>query len=72
MNRKELLRLAADARPRDEADYASERQIEAEMRFFEMAEPLIPPDKRASFDQYLLKATTNEMIDETLLVIGVR
>jgi hypothetical protein len=71
-NRVVILRLAADARPQNEADYASERQVEAQTRFFEVVEPLIPADKLITFVHYINKATTDEMIDEALRVIGVR
>jgi hypothetical protein len=59
--------LAAEARPKDDAEWGSERQIAAENKFFEKFHEAMgdTPD----FDRWCLKATTDEMIDEALRLL---
>jgi hypothetical protein len=60
-------KMAAAARPIDDDDWGSDRQIEAENAFFGAC----PHDADGNvfsedFENYCLKATTDEMIDEAL------
>jgi hypothetical protein len=61
----QLLRLAAAARPVNDGDWGSERQIAAQNAFFDAVGPL-----GDGFDAFCLKATVDEMIDEALRVVG--
>jgi len=60
----DLEALAREARPLDDADWGTERQINAENAFFDAFHAAMgdTPD----FDDWCLKATTDEMIDEAL------
>lgn len=64
MNIVKLEALALDARALDEADWGTERQINAENAFFEAFHALM--GDTPEFDTWCLKATTDEMIDEAL------
>jgi hypothetical protein len=59
--------LAQAARPQDDFDWGSERQITAETAFYETVGPL-----GEAFEQYALKATADEAIDEALRIIRRR
>lgn len=50
----------------DEADYGSDRQIEAENAFFEEVEALVGPDSWEGFEGRTLKAATDERIDAAM------
>lgn len=58
-------RMAADARAVDEDDWGSDRQIEAENGFFAAVAVWMSAD----FDDWCLKATSEEMLDEALRVL---
>ena len=61
----EIIRgLAAGAKPVSSEDWGSERQIAAEREFFRITLPLLDHEVRAQFEEWALKATTEEMIDE--------
>lgn len=62
--------LAQDARPRDEADWGTERQINAENTFFDAFHDAM--GDTPEFDDWCLKATTGEMIDEALRLAKIR
>ena len=59
--------LARAARPIDDDDWGTDRQIEAENAFFEAAGDLGP-----DFEAFSNKATSNEMIDEALRILRAR
>ena len=61
--------LAREARPTDDDDYGSIRQVACENAFYDiLAQYLasLPVSQRDAFDAYCLKATTDERIDEGL------
>lgn len=66
-----LERLANDARPVDDEDEGSERQIDAQNLLFEVLEHLEPRTfaDDSDFAFWCLKATTEEIIDEGLRLI---
>ena len=59
--------LAQAARPTSDDDWGSERQIDAENAFFAAA-----GDLGADFEQFALKATSDEAIDEALRILAKR
>lgn len=63
---KELEAMAADARPIDQSDWGSERQINAQNAFFEAVEAQLTSADMAKLDDFALKATTDESITEAL------
>jgi hypothetical protein len=74
--------LARAARPINDDDWGTERQINAENAFFAYAKErmfagragkTLAPQKQkwADFEAYCLKATTDEMIDEALRLLGM-
>ena len=64
---KHFEKLAAAARPIDDADWGSERQIAAENRFFRALFYHYPALDTWSFERWCLKATTEEMLDEAMV-----
>lgn len=69
MNLKQFEALALAARPTSELDYGSQRQEDAFNAFFAAAEDVIPGKQFAAFEEYCLKATTEEAIDEALRLV---
>jgi len=67
----EIVELARAARPIDDADWGSERQIEAENVFMAAVEARLPIRKLSALHDYALKATTEEWIDEALRLMGI-
>jgi len=67
-----LEQLAADARPIDETDWGSERQIDAENLFFDECRRHRPTtfDDAGDFADWCLKATTDERIDEAMRLLA--
>lgn len=63
---KLIEKLAADARPMNDEDWGSERQINAINIFFYHAECERPDAFGEDFEAFCLKATDEEMIDECL------
>ena len=61
--------LAQAARPVDDNDWGSTRQIGAENKFFKSVEALLPDDQFAALTRYCLKATSDEAIDEALRLV---
>ena len=63
--------LAERARPLNDDDWGSERQIDAENAFFAACEEAYPHlfHEDSEFSQWALKATTEEMIDHALTLI---
>jgi hypothetical protein len=68
----DILDLARSARPIDDADWGSPRQIEAENLFMAAVEARLPIRKLSALHDYSLKATTEEWIDEALRLMGVQ
>ena len=64
MSLSNLQTLAVQARPQSDADWGSERQMDAENAFFDAFHAAM--GDTPEFDDWCLKATTNEMIDEAL------
>lgn len=73
MNQKltDLEVLAGSARPLNDQDWGSERQIEAENAFFTACEEAYPHlfHEGSEFSEWALKATSEEMIDHALTLI---
>lgn len=67
-----LMALAQAARPINEDDYASDRQINAENRFFEECVKVDPVafSEESDFASYCLKATTDEAVDEAIRILS--
>jgi len=63
-----LAELANDAKPLNDNEWGSERQIDAQNRFFDYIEKLIPAGKFSELEDYCNKATTDEMIAEGLRI----
>ena len=66
----EIVELARAARPIDEEDWGSPRQIEAENVFLAAIEARLPIRKLGNLYDYSLKATTDQWIDEALRLLG--
>jgi hypothetical protein len=64
-----LLALANSARPIDDADYGSARQIAAQNAFFNHVQQLMHPMAFEELEEYALKATPDEMINEALRML---
>jgi len=58
--------MANDALPFDSDEWGSDRQIDAENRFFEHAKAIAPHDINEAFEDWALKATTVEMFSEAM------
>jgi hypothetical protein len=63
--------LAAQARPVNDDDWGSERQIAAQNLFFNEVQKALPADQFDALDSYCLKATTDEMINEALRLLSL-
>lgn len=63
--------LAQDARPRDDDDWGSESQIDAQNLFFDQCAIIAPEDlaDTSVFFDANLKATTDELIDEAVSIL---
>jgi len=62
----QLKSLAASAKPINDDDWGSERQIVAENSFYNLVATVIPNDLFNEISLSLLKATSEECIDEFL------
>jgi hypothetical protein len=58
--------LADSARPIDDDDWGSDRQVTAQNKFFIVIESLMSAEDFSDLETWCLKATTDEMIDEAL------
>jgi hypothetical protein len=65
-----LRRMADDARPQSDAEWGSERQVSAENSFFREVEAILPPTEFRALEDYCLKATSDERIDEAMLKVA--
>lgn len=70
MTELELFQLAQAARPITDDDWGSDRQIEAENAFFDYVKTQLPVPLWDELEAYCLKATTDEMVDEALRLLG--
>jgi hypothetical protein len=61
--------LAKAALPISDDEWGSERQIEAQNRFFEAVEARLPADKFAALEAYCHKANVHEMVEEALRLL---
>ena len=61
--------LAKNALPLDDAEWGSKRQIDAQNRFTDAVEAVLPTKEFDAYDSYCLKATTEEMIEEGLRLV---
>lgn len=61
--------LAAAARPINDADWGSERQVNAENTFFDVVRVALPGATFAALESYCHKARTEEMIEEALRLL---
>lgn len=62
--------MALAARPRDDDDWGSDAQMEAENDFFEAVSKVLDSWTMVQLEDYCHKATTNEMIDEALRLVS--
>jgi hypothetical protein len=69
---KSLAELAAAARPRNDDDWGTPRQVRAQNTFFAVVRGQISPRSFANLEAYCLKATTDEMIDAALVAVAKR
>lgn len=60
---EDLRDMAQTARPTEDSEWGSDRQINAENIFCAALERYITPDGWSKFEDYALKATTEEMLD---------
>lgn len=58
--------LAQSARPVNDDDWGSERQVAAENKFFKAVRAALTPEDFAALESFCHKARTEEMIDEAL------
>lgn len=65
---EELRELATDARPTSDDEWGSDRQITAENKFCAALERYLKPAGWEHFEDYALKATTDEMLDCGLML----
>lgn len=61
--------LVKDARPTSEADWGSDRQVDAENRLWDALEAELPRKVWNELEDYCLKATTDEQLDEAARII---
>jgi hypothetical protein len=66
----DIHKLAADARPIDDADWGSARQIDAQNLFFNEVEKALPAEEFETLENFCLKASANEMVDEALRLLA--
>lgn len=64
--RSKLEQMAKAARPIDDNDFGSERQVTAFNLFNIAASGLMTPEENDAWDAYSMKATNDEIIDEAL------
>jgi hypothetical protein len=64
-----FVKLADEARPLNDDEWGSERQIAAENFFFGEFDINFPKLNDERFQDFCLKATTEEMLDEALRLI---
>jgi hypothetical protein len=65
----DFVKLAKDALPINDDDWGSDRQIDAENLFFNEVEKVLDAETFAAFENYCLKATTDERVEEALRLL---
>ena len=65
----DFAKLAKDALHVDDDDWSSDRQIDAENLFFNEVEKVLDAETFAEFENYCLKATTEERVEEALRLL---
>ncbi len=58
--------LAAKARPTSDDDWGSDRQVEAQNTFFAAVKCILSDEDFEDLEEWCLKATSDEMVDEAL------
>jgi hypothetical protein len=66
-----LIQLARTARPINDADWGSARQVAAENQFFASIKPLISASDWDELETFALRATTDERIDFALRLVDL-
>ena len=66
-----VAQLAAKADPRLGNEWGSEDQVEAENKFFECVEAILPARDMELLEAYCMKATSEERIDEALRLLEI-
>lgn len=66
-----LARWIAEARPLDDDEWGSERQINSANTFWELCELAVTRDQFDAMESFNLKATTDEMLDNAADVLGM-
>lgn len=69
MTYSDMIDLANAARPTDDDDWGSERQIAAQNAFFIAVENEVSEADFSSLEDYCMKATVDEMVDEALRIL---
>lgn len=76
MTLERLEELAALARPIDEADYATERQVKAENAFLDACREVDPEEfdteSDSEFAEFTVGATVDEMVDKAMEILRKR
>jgi hypothetical protein len=62
----EIEKLAATAKPLNDDEWGSDRQIEAQNAFFDAVQEMVSPEVFEGLEGYCLKATVEEMIEAGL------
>ena len=69
MTYAEIEKLAAAAKPLNDDEWGSERQIDAENAFFDAVKEMVSKEVFEGLESYCLKATTDEMIEAGLQAV---
>lgn len=66
-----LVALIKDARPIDDDDWGTDRQINADNAFWDEFEKVVSTEQWGEAEDYNLKATTDERLDNALQILGL-
>jgi len=67
---QEIENIIAQARPLNDEDWGSERQITLENEVYSYLEEVLTPAQLEAFENYANKATVNERLDAALYVVN--
>jgi len=67
----DLWEMAQAARPSDDDDWGTERQIQAENTFFYAVMAILTPEEWDDLEAYALKASVDETVDEAMRIMGL-
>jgi hypothetical protein len=70
MTINEISELIAQARPIDESDYASERQVNLENKVYDYLKTVLTAQQFKSFTKYCDRASVDERLDAALYVVN--